>query len=204
MVAAVVGGLNGAIAGWRRIYRWRSVAGVLAFVLDSTWALITTAAALFAHALALTQRTSGNYVVSLSERRDRHVYVRGFTLRRGFLATIGNVVSGVGLTKSPARRTRVVDRHEHLHVWQARWFGPLYPLLYGAWTLLGAVVGVVAWGVRGRDERLRAVVDTTAYYSNPFEWWAYSREGRWPPPAANADLTWRRPIGVSRAGKLST
>ena len=197
MVAAIVGGLNGAIAGWRRIYRWRSVAGVLAFVLDSTWALITTAAALFAHAVALVQGTAGNYVVALSERRDRHVYVRGLTLRRGFLTTVGNVVSGVGLTKSPSRRTRVVDRHEHVHIWQARWFGPLYPLLYGAWTVFGAAFGVVAWAARGRkEERLWTVVDTTAYYSNPFEWWAYSREGRWPPPAANPDLTWRRPVRV--------
>ena len=115
----------------------------------------------------------------------------------------GNVVSGAGLTKSPLRRARVIDRHEHVHVWQARWFGPLYPLVYGAWTVLGAAFGVVAWGARGRDEQLWNVVDTTAYYSNPFEWWAYSREGRWPPPAANADLTWRRPIRVFRAGKSS-
>ena len=203
MVAAIVGGLNGAIAGARRIHQWRSVSGLLAFVLDSTWALITTAGAIVVHALALTQRVPGNYVASLSERCDRHVYVKGFTLRRGFLTTVGNVVSGAGLPKSTSRR-RVIDRHEHVHVWQARWFGPLYPLLYGAWTVLGAVAGVVAWGVRGRDERLWKVIDTTAYYSNPFEWWAYSREGRWPPPAAIADLTWRRPIGVFRAGKLGT
>ena len=203
MVAAIVGGLNGAIAGWRGIYRWRSAAGVVAFVLDSTWALITTAGALVVHAVATVQRVPGNYVASLSDRRDRHVYAKGFTLRRGFLTTVGNVVSGAGLTKSPLRRARVIDRHEHVHVWQARWFGPLYPLLYGAWTVLGAAFGVVAWGARGRDEQLWNVVDTTAYYSNPFEWWAYSREGRWPPPAANADLTWRRPIRVFRAGKSS-
>ena len=135
--------------------------------------------------VALAQRTPDNYVVSLSERRDRHVYARGFTLRHGFLTTIGNVVSGA----SGPRRDRVVEQHEQVHVWQARWFGPLYPLLYGAWTLLGAIVGVVAWAIRGRRERLSKVVDTTAYYSNPLEWWAYSREGRWPPPAAIAELT---------------
>jgi hypothetical protein len=197
LVAAIVGGLNGSIAGWRRIHCWRSVAGVLAFVLDSTWALITTAGALLVHLLAVIQRMPGNYVASLSERRDRHVYAKGFTLRRGFLTTIGNVVSGAGLTRSPGRRARVIDRHEHVHVWQARWFGPLYPLVYGAWTVLGAAFGVVAWAARGRkEERLWKVVDTTAYYSNPFEFWAYSREGRWPPPGAIADLTWRRAIGV--------
>ncbi len=91
-----------------------------------------------------------------------------------------------------------------MHVWQARWFGPLYPLVYGVWTVLGALVGVVAWVLRGRKERLWKVIDTTAYYSNPLEWWAYSREGRWPPPAAIPELTWRSPIGVSAAGKLDT
>ena len=168
-------------------------------MLDSTWALITTAAALLAHAIAAGQRLPDNYVSSLSERRDRHVYVKGFTLRRGFLTTIGNVVSGAG--RSP--RSRVVEAHENLHVWQARWFGPLYPLVYAVWTVLGALVGVVVWVVRGRKERLWKVIDTTAYYSNPFEWWAYSHEGRWPPAAAITELTWPRDIRVFRAGKPS-
>jgi hypothetical protein len=195
-VAAVVGGLNGAIAGARRIHRWRTLGGVAAFVLDSTCALVTTTAALAVHALAVVQRVPGNYVPALSERRDRHVYVRGFTMRRGFLTTIGNVVSGA----SGPRCDQVVDTHEHVHVWQARWFGPLYPLLYGAWTLLGALVGVAAWLGRGRKEKLWKVVDTTAYYSNPFEFWAYSREGRWPPSAAIADLTWRRAVARPKFG----
>jgi hypothetical protein len=198
VAAAIAGCLNGAIAGWRRIYRWRTAGGIAAFVLDSTWALITTAGALVVHAVASAQRRPDNYVVALSERHDRHVYASGFTLRRGFLTTIGNVVSGA----SGARSRRVVEEHEHVHVWQARWFGPLYPLLYGVWTLVGALGGFVAWVLRGRRERLWKVIDTTAYYSNPLEWWAYSREGRWPPQAAIADLTWRRPIGVLRAGKL--
>ena len=70
--------------------------GPLAFALDSTWALPTTAAALLAHAMAALQRRSDNHVVELSERCDRHVYVRGLTVRRGFMLTIGNVVNGAG------------------------------------------------------------------------------------------------------------
>ena len=128
-------------------------------------------------------------MASLSERRDRHVYVQG-------LHVAPRLPDDDRQRRQRRRRvvaaTRVVEQHEHVHVWQARWFGPLYPLLYGVWTVLGALVGVVAWAVRGRDERLWKVVDTTAYYCNPFEWWAYSREGRWPPPAAIAELTWRR------------
>jgi hypothetical protein len=193
-VAAVVGGINGAIAGARRIHRWRTFGGVAAFVLDSTWALVTTTAALAVHALAVVQRVPGNYVAPLSERRDRHVYVRGFTLRRGFLTTIGNVVSGA----SGPRRDQVVDAHEHVHVWQARWFGPLYPLAYGTWTVLGAMAGLLAWLVTRRGDPLGRVVEAWSYYRNPFEWWAYSREGRWPPPRALAHHVWARPIRVRR------
>ena len=72
---ALVGAANGALAGHHRIYRWRTRTGPLAFVLDSTWALPTTAAALLAHAVAALQRRPGNYVAELSERCDRHVYV---------------------------------------------------------------------------------------------------------------------------------
>jgi hypothetical protein len=177
---------------------------VLAFVLDSTWALITSFGALLVHAVGLAQRVPGNYLAALSERRDRHVYAAGLTLRRGFLTTVGNVVSGAGR----ARRSDVIEFHEHVHVWQARWFGPVYPLLYGAWTLIGAAAGIVVWIGRGRRERPMKVVDTCAYYSNPFEWWAYSREGRWPPSAVIDGLTWRRPIArphrsVSRRRSVS-
>ncbi len=167
----------------------------MAFVLDSTWALITTAGALFVHVVAWAQRQPDNCVASLSERRNRHVYVRGFTLRRGFLTTIGNVVSGA----SGQRSRRVVEEHEHVHVWQARWFGPLYPLLYGVWTVLGAIAGALAWMATGRRDNFRRVVEAWSYYRNPFEWWAYSKERRWPPPRALADHVWRHPIRVFRA-----
>jgi hypothetical protein len=186
--AAIVGGLNGAFSGARRIYRWRSPQGVLAFVLDSSWALITTAGALVVHAVAALQRGRGDYLESLSARHDRHVYAKGVRLRPGFLTTVGNVVSGAART----RRRAVIDVHEQLHVWQARIFGPLYPLIYGVWTLAGSAVGAAVWLASGRRDSLREVVDTIAYYSNPFERWAYRREGRWPPPAAITRLTWPR------------
>jgi len=189
---AVVGGLNGFVSGWRRIYRWRSPSGWLAFVLDSTWALATTAAALVGHTIAAAQRSP--YLSALSARRDRHVYASGLRLRRGFLATIGNVINGAGAGTAATRR--IVDEHEHVHVWQARWFGPLFPLLYGGWLLAGALAGTLAGLTRRR--RLGATVDAWSYYRNPFEWWAYSREGRWPPPRAAAAV-WRRPLVRARA-----
>ena len=140
---AVVGAANGALGGWRGIYAWRRPAGPLAFVarLDvgvaddgrgprrpTPWPPCSAAAA----------ATSP----SLSRRANRHVYARGFRLRRGFLITIGNAVHGAGerATSSPRRR-RVVTDHEDVHVWQGRWFGPLYPLLYGGWMVAGGAVG---------------------------------------------------------------
>lgn len=192
--AAVVGAANGLAGGAGRIYRWRSVSGWLAFVLDSTWALITTAGALLAHIVAAFQRTPGNRVAELSERRDRHVYVRGYTLRRGFMLTVGNVVNGAGAVRQVARRRDIVDEHEHVHVWQARWFGPIFPAVYACWYVTGAVLGAAVWVIRRPTVGLGQTIDTWAYYCNPFEWWAYSREGRWPPPGVKRRAVWPRPV----------
>ena len=80
--AAIVGGLNGLIGGWRRTYGWRSGRGVVAVLLDSTWAAPMTVSALVAHGVAVFTPARGGYVRALSERQDRHVYAGGLQLRR--------------------------------------------------------------------------------------------------------------------------
>lgn len=190
--AAVVGGLNGAISGARRVYDWRVPKGVAAFVLDSSWALLTTTSGLVAH-VAGTVRGEPGFCAGLSERCNRHVYSRGFQPRRGFAITMGNVVNGAGDTSHP-RRARLVTDHEDVHVWQARLFGPAYPALYLGWMVGGGAAGAIAWLLRHRDRRLAEVVDTYAYYLNPFEWWAYSRDDHWPPSGKLAGVGWRRPL----------
>jgi hypothetical protein len=199
---AAVGAANGVLTGWRRVYDWRCSTGVAAFTLDSTWALATTAAGLASQAFGLA-RGRPDYDASLSRRANRMVYRRGFVLRRGFLITVGNVVSGAGDTSTPRRRRLVTD-HENVHVWQARWFGPLYPVLYGSWMIGGGAVGMVLWLARRRRAPLAKatftkapftkVVESCAYYLNPFEWWAYSRDDHWPPSGKVAGLGWRKPI----------
>ncbi len=189
---AVVGGVNGTICGWRRIYDWGCSTGLVAFVLDSTWALPMTAAGLVSQGLGIVRGRPG-YDDSLSRRANRQVFRRGFVPRRGFAITVGSVISGAGDTSSPRRRRLVTD-HEDVHVWQARWFGPLYPVAYGAWMVLGGAAGVVVWALRRRSERFTKVVESCAYYLNPFEWWAYSRDDHWPPSGKVAGLGWRRPI----------
>jgi hypothetical protein len=189
---AVVAGLNGAISGWRQVYEWPTLRGTVAFTLDSTWAIANTAGALASHAVAVGRGGAG-YDASLSRRQNRHVYSRGFQPRRTFLITVGNVVSGAGDTTAPRRRKLVTD-HEDVHVWQARWFGPLYPVLYAGWMAAGGAAGAVLWALRRRHQRFSQVVETCAYYLNPFEWWAYSRDGHWPPGKKVPDLGWKRPI----------
>jgi hypothetical protein len=193
---AAVGAANGVIAGWRRVYDWSCSTGLVAFTLDSTWALATTAAGLASQALGLA-RGRPDYDASLSRRANRMVYRRGFAPRRGFLITVGNVVSGAGDTSKPRRRKLVTD-HENVHVWQARWFGPLYPVLYGSWLVAGGTFGAVLWLTRRRtapwSAPLAKVVESCAYYLNPFEWWAYSRDGHWPPSGKVRSLGWRHPI----------
>ncbi len=189
--AAIVGGMNGAISGRRRIYDWASAKGVAAFALDSTWALATTTAALAAHGLAATRRDPG-YSGTLSERSNRHVYAGGFQPRKGFAVTLGNVVNGAGDVSNP-RRAKLVTDHEDVHVWQARTLGPAYPALYLGWMIGGGAMGALVWATTRRDERLTKVVESCAYYLNPFEWWAYSRDDHWPPVGKVDELGWKRP-----------
>jgi hypothetical protein len=200
-IGGTIGALNGSISGWRGIYRWRHLSGWVGFVLDSTWAILTTVTGLFAHLVAVLSPRRGGYVRSLSRREDRHVYAGGFGVRPGFVVTLGNTVNraGYGVATS-ARGRRLVTDHEHVHVWQARWLGPLYPLLYVVWSVVGAVVGVGIWALRRRDQPLGRVIESCAYYLNPLEWWAYSRDSLWPPPGLIPGFGWRRPLvrGISR------
>ena len=190
--AAIIGGLNGFISGRRGIYDWRSPSGIGAFALDSTWALATTFAGVVSHAVAAARGDAG-YSDELSRRQNRHVYARGFQPRRRFATTFGNVVNGAGDVDS-ARRVKLVTDHEDVHVWQARGFGPLYPVLYLGWAVGGGVGGALLWLVRRRDEPFTKVVESCAYYLNPFEYWAYSRDDHWPPQGLVESIGPKRPI----------
>ncbi|MEY4360699.1 MAG: hypothetical protein RL391_5 [Actinomycetota bacterium] len=198
-LGASIGAANGIIAGHRRIYDWTTLRGRGAFVLDSTWSLASTGAGLILLGSSkvkeqITGRSSG-YDHSLSFRRNRMVHRGGVVLRRGFAVTIGNVINGAAnrqgeLTES---RRRLVDEHEEVHVWQERAWGPLYPVLYLGWFIVGAAVALFR---RSRNDSvsLGDEIDYLAYYRNPFEWHAYSRGGEWPPSWIDADRVWRRPF----------
>lgn len=203
VVMAVVGGANGVVSGWRGVYAWRTTDGVLAWLLDSTWAALPTMVGLLAHGVAMR---GGGYEASLSVRQNRHVYRGGLYLKRGYALTVGNVISSAGDLGPAGRRTLITD-HEAVHVWQARAFGPFYLPLYGLWSAGGAVAGLVLWLRRGRRQPLGKLIETCSYYLNPFEWWAYSRQDYWPPKGKVAGIGWKRPaarpltaIRAARAG----
>jgi hypothetical protein len=203
-VMAVIAGLNGAISGWRQIYAWRSIVGWIAFVLDSSWATLSIGVGLLTHVAGRLKGPLG-YEPTLSLRQNRHVYRQGFSLQPGFALTVGNVISGAGDVDVPRRRKLITD-HEAVHVWQARWFGPLYLPLYGLWALIGIVGGLFVWVRGGRKEKLGKAIESCSYYLNPYEWWAYSRDDLWPPPGKLEGVGWRkacaRPLAEVRAARL--
>lgn len=188
---AAIGAANGAISGWRGVYEWSCSRGLVAFTLDSTWGLTMTAAGLFANAVGAVIPGSG-YASELSERQNRHVYRRGFMPRKGFAITLGNVIGGAGDVERERRRRLITD-HEDVHCWQARWFGPFFPIFYVGWMIAGGGAGMVIWLVARRRDRFTKVVESSAYFINPFEWWAYSRDDYWPPKGKVEGLGWKRP-----------
>ena len=200
-VMATIAGLNGVISGWRQIYAWRSFSGWLAFVLDSTWATLSIGVGLLTHVAGRLRGALG-YVPELSRRQNRHVYRHGFCLQPGFALTVGNVISGAG-DVDVARRCKLITDHEGVHVWQARWFGPLYLPLYGLWALGGTLGGVTVWLRGGRKVQLGKAIESCSYYLNPFEWWAYSRDDFWPPSGKLEGVGWSkacaRPLADVRA-----
>lgn len=189
-ITAAIALVNGAISGWRGIYSWRAPQGYAGFVLDSTWSLVMTAAGVFANVWGLVAKDS-DYLVGLSERRNVHVYRNGFTPRDDFAITLGNVIGGAGDIERTSR-WHLIEEHEVVHVWQARWLGPGFPLLYGLWALFGAIYGVAMWAIRYRDRPFGKVVETYSYYCSPIEWWAYSRAGKWRPSKMEQGCGWKK------------
>ena len=191
---AAVAGTNGAFGGARGIYAWITPGGALAFVLDSSWALISTLLGVIVN-LWNTLRPAG-YAPEFSMRQNRHVFASGFALKRGFANTQGPVISNAGLGRDEplSARTGLIERHEGLHVWQQRWFGPLHPIVYVVWAVVAGTIAF-AYAVASRERRRRGVgvgtlVETAAYYDNPFEYWAYRNDGRWEENSAHPALKW--------------
>jgi hypothetical protein len=195
LVMGIVAGVNGGFAGYRQIYSWATPGGWAAFVLDSTWALISTTLGVVVNVYNSIRPETG-FGPEFSVRQNRHVFLGGFALKRGFANTQGNVISNASLGRGDplGNHRNLIERHEGLHVWQQRWFGPIHPAVYVVWGVLGAIVGTV-FGFSSRKRRVKGVrigrlVETAAYYDNPFEYWAYKNDGRWHRNSAQRVLKW--------------
>lgn len=192
---SAIGGLNGLISGAAGTYAWRGVRGWLSFLMDSTWGMPGTASGLALH-LANVVHPDPSYVVDMSSRSNRHVYERGFSMRPGFALALGNVVSGAGGSAGlrgesgrAVRRRKLVDVHEGTHLFQNRLLGPFYPFVYLGWMGIAALVGLVV-SLVGERKHVWRVVETFAYYNNPFEYWAYRKDDYWPPIGAHPRYAW--------------
>jgi RHS repeat-associated protein len=174
--AAVIGGLNGTISGMTRIYDWTSPVGWFSFLSDSTWGLVGTGMGDLVHIVNIFY-SGRNYRPELSERQNRHVYDGGFGFGR-YAFTQGNVISNLN-----GRRSDLVD-HETLHVWQNRFFGPIFTVTYVAWMIVGALVGLAL--APFTEQSWKDDVRDVAYTDNPWESWAYGTGG----DAKGGELSW--------------
>lgn len=188
-IGAVMGGMNGLISGVNGIYDWSSIDGWFAFISDSTWGLLGTSLGNIVHIINLFY-SDANYRGDLSRRQNRHVYEGGFALKSDFAFTQGNVISNAGLGRGAAGiNASFIANHEELHIWQSRFFGPLFQATYVVWGVGGFLVGTVVWFFN-TDEDYGSIIETAAYYDNPFEYWAYSNDTNWPPSGANPVIAW--------------
>ncbi|MEU4365810.1 glycine zipper family protein [Micromonospora chersina] len=116
LVGAVVGLLVGAPFGWAVASAGTYAAdakGIFLFVVDHTWSLLNTVAGAFYLALHLVFGHQLDRVVSQASGRVN--VVEGVSPR--YATTIGTVCAG----SSPG-----IQRHEDVHILQARLLGPLY------------------------------------------------------------------------------
>ena len=137
---------------------------VLAFVLDSTWALVTTAGALVAHAVAAGATRAGQLRAALSERRDRHVYVAATRCAAGSCrpsATSSAAPGGPPRTPASSRTTNTSTSGRRAgSVRCSRW-------CTAVWTVVGALPASSSGWCAAAGSGCWTVVDTTAYYSQP-------------------------------------
>lgn len=162
-LAAFVGGVTGYMGGRYQAYDWKRK-GWLQFAADLTWGLSGSVVAALMHGWNALQKLK-----PLDRRTGAHRYAGGFTLGSRFAFTQGAVMSN--LDDPPGSPLFI---HEKVHILQHRLFGPIYPITYVSWSIVGFVLALIASTVLpGFKDR----IEGWAYFSNPWEVWAYQVHG---------------------------
>ena len=166
------------------IYNFRDWRGWTAFLLDYTWGAPGTALG-YGVQIVNAFYPNSDYDPALSALVGSHVYRGGIGLP-GFATTMGNVTTHLGTGPGA---DDVMINHEEVHVWQNRLFGPLFQTSYLGWAAGGYAVGTGYWLLHPNQDWF-SLVETAAYYDNPWEVWAYANDHNWPPPGANPAVLW--------------
>lgn len=195
-LVACVAGMNGFAGGLHAVYDWRAVRGWFAFLSDSTWAIVgtTLGVLIFAINSILPKAT---LVEDFSRRQNRHVYDGGVALKSLFAFTQGSYISNANPTGRGLNAT-FLKRHEELHIWQSRMFGPFFQTTYAVWAIAGFFWALVVW-LRNRGESFGQLLMTATYFNNPFEYWAYCNDEYWPPNDAHPLIAYGRAWKASDA-----
>jgi hypothetical protein len=183
-VGAAINDVNLFLRRQLSIYNFRDWRGWAAFLLDYTWGAPGTA---LGYGLQIVNdfTPNSNYDPALSQLAGAHVYRGGVGLP-GFTTTLGNVTTRLGT--GPAADALMAE-HEMVHVWQSRIFGPLFPISYAGWMVGGFFAGTGYW-LFHPEQNWYSLVETAAYYDNPWEVMAYANQHNWPPSMANPALVW--------------
>ena len=171
--AGAVGALTGGLNGTFRIYPWNGF-GVPQFLADVTWGLTGSTIGGLVHLYNCLFGERAPY-----ERLGANQFLHGFHMpgKDTFAFTQGSVMSN--LKEQPGQ---ALWRHERLHVFQNRAFGPFFTLTYLGWMAVMLIPAVVAGILRKQKvfEGGKTVeygvgnrVEAWCYYSNPWETWAY-------------------------------
>jgi PE family len=191
VAGSAINDLNLLITRELSIYNFRDPRGWAAFLLDYTWGLPGTTLGYGVQIINGFWPNSG-YDPTLSQLVGSHVYTGGIGLP-GFTTTMGNVTTHLGVGSGAKD---VLANHEEVHVWQSRIFGPLFQTSYAGWLVGGAFVGTGYWLLHPNQDWF-SLVETAAYYDNPWEVWAYVNDHNWPPSGANPALLWQLPAGTA-------
>ncbi len=167
--ARVVGAFAGMLDGIWKIHRWKGP-GVATFLLDYTWGLAGTLNGCLFHLINFAW--AGHANTSADERQGAHAYARGFAFKSGFAVTQGCVMSNM----SGYGPGSTLFRHENVHVWQNRAFGPFFTLTYLGWMAVMLIPAMIASAIT--KTAVGDGIQAWCYWSNPWEAWAYAAAGQ--------------------------